>query len=47
MRIVVEPGRPLMTIWGARIAHWIPKATNTPPEYVMLIDFSTARIVAR
>ena len=25
----VEQGRPQMTIWGLRIACWIPKATNT------------------
>ena len=28
-----------MTIWGMRIACWIPKATNTHSEYVMLIAF--------
>ena len=26
-----------MTIWRMRIATWIPKATNTHSEYVMLI----------
>jgi len=30
-----------------RIACWIPKATNKPSEYVILIDFSTATMVAR
>jgi len=25
----VRPGRPQMTIWGMRIACWIPKTTNT------------------
>ena len=34
---VVDPGRPRMTIW--RIACWIPKATNTHSEYVILISF--------
>jgi hypothetical protein len=33
----VETGRPRMTIW--RIACWIPKATNTHSEYVILIAF--------
>ena len=28
-----------MTIWRMRIACWIPKATNTHPEYVLLIAF--------
>ena len=36
---VVERGRPQMTIWRMRIACWIPKATNTHSEYVMLIAF--------
>jgi len=35
----VEPDRPQMTIWGMRIACWILKATNTHPEYVILIAF--------
>jgi hypothetical protein len=28
-----------MTIWCIRIACWIPKATNTLSEYVILIAF--------
>ena len=28
-----------MTIWRMRIACWIPKATNTPLKYVILIPF--------
>ena len=28
-----------MRIWRMRIACWIPKATNTHSEYVMLIAF--------
>jgi hypothetical protein len=28
-----------MTIWRMRIACWIPKATNTQSEYVILIAF--------
>jgi len=34
---IVEPGRPQMTIWRMRFACWIPEATNTHSEYVMLI----------
>ena len=29
-----------MTIWSMRIACWIPKATNTHSEYVILIAFA-------
>jgi hypothetical protein len=29
-----------MTIWRMRIAAWIPKATNTHSEYVILIAFA-------
>jgi hypothetical protein len=36
---IVQPGRPKMTIWRMRIACWIPKATNTHSEYVILITF--------
>ena len=36
---IVKPGRPPMTIWQVRIACRIPKATNTPSEYVMIIAF--------
>ena len=35
----VEPGRPQMTIWRMRIEFWLPKATNTHSEYVLLFDF--------
>jgi len=35
----VEPGRPQMTVWRMHIACWIPKATNTHSEYVILIVF--------
>ena len=33
----VELDRPHMTVWRMRIACWIPKATNTHSEYVILI----------
>jgi len=34
----VEPGRPQMAIWRMRIACWIPKATNTHSDYVILLN---------
>jgi len=33
----LEPDRPKMTIWCMHIACWMPKATNTHSEYVILI----------
>jgi hypothetical protein len=38
-KITVVPDRPQMTIWHMRIACWIPKATNTHSQYVILIAF--------
>jgi len=35
--IIVQPGRPQMTVRRMRIACWIHKATNTHSEYVILI----------
>jgi hypothetical protein len=35
----VEPGRPQMAIWRMRIACWVTKATDTHPEYVIVIAF--------
>jgi len=35
----VEPDRPQMPIWRMRVAWWIPKATDTHSEYVILIAF--------
>ena len=35
----LERGRSQMTIWRMCIACWIPKATNTHSEYVILIAF--------
>jgi hypothetical protein len=37
---IVEPDRPQMKIWRMRIACWVPKATNTNLEYVLLIALS-------
>ena len=34
---IVERGSPQMTIWRMRIACWMPKATNTHSQYVILI----------
>ena len=36
---IVDLGRPQITIWRMRIACWIPKATNTYPEYVITFAF--------
>ena len=36
---IVEWGRPQMTVWRMHIACWIPKATNTHLQYVILIAF--------
>jgi len=36
---IVERGRPQMAIWRMRIACWIPNATNTHSQYVILIAF--------
>ena len=35
----VEPNRPQMTIRRMHFACWIPKATNTQSEYLILIAF--------
>jgi len=34
---IVERGRLGMTIWSMRIACWLPKATNTHSQYVIMI----------
>jgi hypothetical protein len=36
---IVEPYRPQMAIWRMRITFWVPKATNTNSEYVILMAF--------
>jgi hypothetical protein len=43
---IVEQDRP-QVIYSKRIAYWIPKATNTHSEYVILNCFYTATVVAR
>ena len=42
---VVEHGRVQMTKWRMRIACWIPKATNTHSEYV-IVCFATITMFA-
>jgi len=37
---IAEQGRQQMTIWRMRIICWIPKATNTYSDYVILIAFT-------
>jgi hypothetical protein len=39
LKNTVKPYRSQMTIWSMRIAGWIPKATDTHSEYVILIAF--------
>ena len=36
---IVVSNRAQMTIWRTRISRWIPKATNTHSEYVILLAF--------
>ena len=36
---IVQRDRPHMEIWRIRISCWIPKATNTHSEYIILIVF--------
>jgi len=40
LKTIVERGRPQMTIWRMRIACWIPEATKTRSEYVILTAIS-------
>ena len=39
LKNIAEPDRTQMTIWRMRIAYWVPKATDTHREYVILIAF--------
>jgi hypothetical protein len=43
---MIQPDRLQMSVWRMRIACWKPKTTNTHSEYVILIDFSIATVVA-
>jgi len=40
----VEPGRPQMVICRIRIACWVPNATNTVSECVILITFPFTKL---
>jgi len=42
----VEPSRPQMTIWRMDFACQIPKGKNTQSDYIIIIAFSTAIMVA-
>ena len=44
---IADPERPQMTIWRIRIACWIPTATNTHSEDVILITFPLPTTDAR
>ena len=35
----IERGRPQMPIWRMRFAYWVPKATDTHSEHIILIAF--------
>jgi hypothetical protein len=39
LKNILEPVRLKMPIWRMRIACWMPKATNTPSEYVLFTAF--------
>jgi hypothetical protein len=41
----VDPDRPQITIRRMRIACWIPKATDTHSEYVILIAFPLQQLL--
>ena len=36
---IVESDRLRMTVWRTRISRWIPRATNTHSEYVIVFVF--------
>jgi len=44
-KYIVEPYNPQKTIWRMRIERWLPKAANTPSEYVILIAFSLQQLL--
>jgi len=44
---IVERARTHMTIWGTRIACWIPKATNTHSKYIIVIAFPLQQWLTR
>jgi hypothetical protein len=42
---IVRPDTPHMTIWCIHITYYVPKATNTHSEYVILISFSRQQLL--
>ena len=36
---IIDPDMTQMSVWRMRITCWIPEATNTDSEYVILIAF--------
>ena len=42
---IVESDRPQMTVWPMRVSRWVPSATNTHAEYVVLIAFPLQRLL--
>jgi hypothetical protein len=44
---MVQPGRPYVTIWRMHIQSWVPKATHTHSQYVILNYYPTGSVVAR
>jgi hypothetical protein len=44
---IVERDKSQMTIWHIHIASWIPKATDTHSEYLILIGFSIVTMVTK
>ena len=44
---IVEPDRPLKTIWRMCIACWIPNVTNTHADCVIQIAFPLQKMFAR
>jgi len=43
----VDPDRLQTTMWCMRLACWIPKVTNTYPQYVTLIALPTAAMISQ
>jgi hypothetical protein len=44
-KIIIEPGRPQMTIWHMCTAFWIPKGTITVSVYVIVIAFPLQQLL--
>jgi hypothetical protein len=42
---IVQPDRPHMAVWRMCISCWVPKATNTHPEYVIFIAFPRQQLL--